>query len=293
MSTRTPDAEIEITEPMVRSMLKRQFPAFAELPLALLASGWDNSMYRLGTDHLIRLPRRQLGADVIKHEQRWLGQLSQDLPMPIPVPTHVGEPSDGFPWTWSIVPWIAGVSGDTEPLDADQAMVMAEFLRKLHQPAPPDAPISQFRGMPLGARADTTRDRLALVNKATDLVTSDVWSAFHEALEAPIAIEKTWVHGDLHPRNIIVNGGAIASIIDWGDINGGDGANDLATLWMLFDDADVRQAALDTYDASAEMIARARGWAVFFGAILTDVGLNGDALFLGVGSRTLRNVAYS
>ncbi len=288
-----PEAEFDITEQLVRSLLERQFADLAQLSLHLLASGWDNTMFRLGSDHIVRLPRRQLGADVIEHEQRWLPLLAGTLPLPIPAPTHVGEPSDGYPWTWSIVPWTAGVPGDTESLNADQAIVLADFLRALHQPAPADAPVSEFRGMAFSARADTTTDRLASVEHATDLVTPIVRAAFHEALEAPLATAKTWVHGDLHPRNIIVNNGAIASIIDWGDMNGGDGANDLAAFWMLFDDPEVRQAALDAYGASDDMVARARGWAVFFGAILTDVGLNGDELFLAVGSRTLQNVGYS
>ncbi len=288
-----PDAEFNITEQLVRSLLERQFPALAALPLRLLASGWDNTMYRLGSHHIVRLPRRQLGADLIEHEQRWLPVLSNVLPLPIPAPTHVGEPSDGYPWTWSIVPWVAGVPGDTEPLDEGQAVVMADFLRTLHQPAPAEAPVSEFRGMALSVRKPITIDRLASVDQATDLVTSSVRSAFHDALDAPLATEKTWVHGDLHPRNIVVHQGEIASIIDWGDMNGGDGANDLAALWMFFDDPEVREAALAAYGATAAMTARAKGWAVFFGAILTDVGLHGDELFLAVGSRTLRNVAYS
>ena len=30
------------------------------------------------------------------------------LPVRIPVPLHVGEPAHGYPWRWTVVPWIAG-----------------------------------------------------------------------------------------------------------------------------------------------------------------------------------------
>jgi aminoglycoside phosphotransferase (APT) family kinase protein len=46
-----------------------------------------------------------------------------------------------------------------------------------------------------------------------------------------------WLHGDLHLGNLIVRDGAVAAVIDFGDLTGGDPATDLAIAWMLFDPA--------------------------------------------------------
>ena len=293
VSTRTPDAEFDVTEELVQSLLAEQFPALSRLDIKPLTSGWDNTMFRLGEDLIVRLPRRQLGADLILNEQRWLPVLAPRLPLPVPAPIHVGSASDQYPWSWSIAPWAPGQPGDTQDLRTDQAVPLGTFLSALHQPAPDDAPTSAFRGMPLAERSDIIEDRLARVAAATDLVTPAVKTAYQAALDAPMATEKTWVHGDLHPRNIVVEDGRLSSIIDWGDMNGGDGATDLAAFWMLFDDAADRAAGLEASEADSAMIDRGRGWAVFFGSILADIGLNGDERFLAVGARTLRNLSYS
>src|SRR5260370_1222971 len=42
-----------------------------------------------------------------------------------------------------------------------------------------------------------------------------------------------WLHGDLHPANILVNDGQVSGVIDFGDITAGDPANDLSVAWML------------------------------------------------------------
>jgi aminoglycoside phosphotransferase (APT) family kinase protein len=108
------------------------------------------------------------------------------------------------------------------------------------------------------------------------------------ALEAPLDVGPTWLHGDLHPRNVLVEGGALSGIIDWGDITAGDAATDLAAIWMLFDDANARRAALNAYGwLSPATLARARGWAVHLGATLLDTGLVDNPRHARIGERTL------
>jgi aminoglycoside phosphotransferase (APT) family kinase protein len=43
-----------------------------------------------------------------------------------------------------------------------------------------------------------------------------------------------WLHGDLHPFNLVVNQGRLSAVIDFGDLCAGDPATDLAVAWMLF-----------------------------------------------------------
>ena len=110
-------------------------------------------------------------------------------------------------------------------------------------------------------------------------------------MDAPTDPSRRWLHGDLHPLNILVRDRRIAGIIDWGDVCGGDIATDLAALWMLFHQPQ-RERALGAYGTVGDAtVARARGWAVLFGAMMADAGLAGSRRHLAVGARALRHIA--
>ena len=44
-----------------------------------------------------------------------------------------------------------------------------------------------------------------------------------------------WLHGDLHPSNMLTLDGRLSAVIDFGDLTAGDPATDMAVAWMLFD----------------------------------------------------------
>ncbi len=115
-------------------------------------------------------------------------------------------------------------------------------------------------------------------------------NAWSTALTAPDTDPGQLAHGDLHARNVLVDTGRLTGIIDWGDLTAGDGATDLATTWMLFGEYDSRAVVLDAYQASSSMRARARGWAVFFGAILLDTGLADHPRHEAMGRATLARI---
>jgi aminoglycoside phosphotransferase (APT) family kinase protein len=211
------------------------------------------------------------------------------------VPFAVGEPGSGYPWHWSLLPWIPGQSADLDPPAADQAERFAGVLKALHQPAPEGAPHNIYRGVPLADRAQVTAERMDRLREITNQITPEVDEAWRAALAAPLAEQSTWVHGDLHARNVLVYEGSFTGIIDWGDLTSGDGSTDLAATWMLFDAPRARQRVLDAYDssdtdASKMMRLRARGWAVFFGVVLLDTGLVDHPRHAAMGEATLRRV---
>ncbi len=250
----TPAAEIEIDEDLARRLLTEQHDDLADLPIQVLASGWDNVMFRLGDDLTIRLPRRAVAATLVEHEQRWLPDLAERLPLPVPAPVRIGRPSAFYPWSWSVLPWIdGGPAGIDADLDGPTAAAdLGRFLAALHRPAPPDAPDNPHRGVPLRQREEgflarvellssSSRNRPALIDRAATL---DRWATAVEAEEW--AGPPLWVHGDLHGHNILSNGGRLVAVIDFGDITSGDPATDLAVAWSLLDPSDhhvFRQAA--------------------------------------------------
>src|SRR5690606_7664566 len=139
-------------------------PDLAGLPLALVAEGWDNSVWRLGTDLAVRMPRRELAANLVLHEQRWLPRLAPGLPVPVPAPVRVGIPGRGYAWRWSVVPWFVGRPAIGLPGERTSGLVadLARFVGALHVPAPPDHPVNPFRGVPLAARDGVVRDRMTV-----------------------------------------------------------------------------------------------------------------------------------
>lgn len=286
----TPASEIEIDASLVHALLAAQHPDLAHLPLHPVDAGWDNAMFRLGDQLCIRLPRRKIAATLIEHEQTWLPQLPT-LPISIPIPCRLGHPGQGYPWKWSILPWLAGVTAAQQEPKHDQAQRFAAFLRSLHVPAPPNAPSNPFRGVPLHQRAISVEERMQRLEQKTNLITPVMKHRWNQALDAPVDVEATWIHGDLHPCNVLVEKGIITGIIDWGDITAGDCATDLAAIWMLFSDPQVRQQIRVEYNASESTLQRARGWAVFFGVVLLDTGLVDNSRYAVIGARTLRRIA--
>ena len=102
--------------------------------------------------------------------------------------------------------------------------------------------------------------------------------------------EPTWIHGDLHARNVLVENGAITGVIDWGDVAVGDRATDLAAVWMVFGDAQARDAAQRALDVSDTTWIRAKGWAVALGVMLLDSGLRDHPRHAAMGESTLRRI---
>lgn len=283
----TPTAELEITASLVHHLLVTQHPDLAQFPIMAVDAGWDNVMFRLGEQFCVRLPRRQMAAPLIEHEQRWLPYLARQLTLPAPIPYRVGLPSSHYPWRWSVLPWLSGTSADLAEPDADQALRLAAFLRALHTPAPPEAPPNPWRGVSLTNRIAEVEARMQRLATKTNLITRELRVVWERALAAPLSEKSCWLHGDLHARNVLVENGAISGIIDWGDMTAGDVATDLAALWMLFADRHARGEALRAYGADDATLHRAQGWAVLFGVMLLDSGLVDHPRHAVMGERTL------
>jgi aminoglycoside phosphotransferase (APT) family kinase protein len=290
----TPAAEYPITPALVHDLLCEQHPDLADLPLEEADSGWDNAMLRLGSDLAVRLPRRQLAVALIEHEQAWLPLLAASLPLPIPAPLRIGHPNAAYPWPWSVVPWLEGLPADQQPIHPDQAALFGQFLAALHTPAPANAPANPFRGVPLIERQSAMQQRIERLHELTDLLTPSLLAVWDRALQLPIDCAPTWLHGDLHPRNLLVQHGRISGVIDWGDLTAGDPATDLAGIWTLIAERQDRQVALAAYHAlrplTSTTLQRALAWAALFGVMHLDAGVIDSPRHTAIGRATLKRV---
>jgi aminoglycoside phosphotransferase (APT) family kinase protein len=267
----SPGAELTLDERDVRKLVRTVAPELAALPLTRIAEGWDNVTWRLGSDFAVRLPRRDLAAPLIRHEQRALPLIAMHLAtadIRTPLPVFAGSPTQDFPWPWSIVPWLPGsqVLGRPRRDNTAWAAQLAAVLLALHRDAPADAPSNPVRGVALATRDDSIRSRLAELPASIAKPLAELWQT---GLEAAPATEAVWIHGDLHPGNILVDGDRLSALIDFGDVTSGDPAYDLAAGWLAFDAEGrhvFRRATGHRYDEATWV--RARAWAAAVAVIL-------------------------
>jgi aminoglycoside phosphotransferase (APT) family kinase protein len=254
--------EARIDGSLVRRLLAEQFPEWAELPLKRVESaGTVNALYRLG-DHLaVRLPRIAAAADDAAKEHAWLPRLAPALPFPVPEVLGLGVPTADFPWHWAVLRWLDGdlpVPGTlTDPyaLAADLGSFVAA-LRGVDLPGGPTA----YRGTPLATVDCETRAAIADLRGVID--TRAATAAWEEALAAPSWTgSPRWLHSDLMPMNLLISGGRLTAVLDFGTLGTGDPACDFIPAWNLLPAA-ARSVFRDTAGADDAGWARGRGWAL-------------------------------
>ena len=288
----TPSAEVKIDALLVSQLLAEQQPDLQDLSIQFVDAGWDNAIFRLGERLAVRLPRREVAARLIENEQNWLPQLAKQLPLAVPVPQRIGLPNSFYPWHWSVIPWLPGQTAAEIRLNANHARQFGLFLKALHVKAPNNAPKNPVRGVPLIERAIMLDERMQRLAAQTETISPTIRALWQQAVDAPIDVAPTWIHGDLHPRNLLVDKGGFTGAIDWGDLAAGDRATDLAALWCLFPDRHLRQQAIDFYgEVSAATLDRAKGWAILFGVVLLDSGLVDSSQHAAIGQKILQCVA--
>jgi len=285
-----PAAEVQIDIPLVRRLVAAQFPRWASLPIEPVESaGWDNTIFRLGADLAVRLPRRRVSAEHISNEHQWLPALATRLPLPVPVPLGHGVPGDGYPWRWTVCPWLPGELAALTPV-ADMgraAKNLAGFIAALQAIDPAGGPAHEFRGASLAAHDHNTRAAAAVLQDSLDI--GPVLAVWEAAVAAPPWTgQPVWMHGDLHPANLLVADQELAAVIDFGLLSVGDPACDLMVAWTYLsaEFRDVLRSALAVDDATW---ARGRGWALESG--LRAVAYSSDNPVLGaIGRYTLAEV---
>jgi len=288
--------EREVGPELALALVTRQFPAVAAggLPaIARIGVGWDNVAYLVGGRYVFRFPQRALGVPLIETEARLLPALAPRLPLPVPVPIFVGRADAAYPWPFAGYEWLPGRTACGAALDDGAreraAAPLGGFLRALHAFPPDEAAALGAPGDLLG-RADVakrvrqTRERLAEARARGLVVGSAALDAIcHEAEalagagadpEAPPAL----VHGDLYVRHLVVDGGgALAGVIDWGDVHLGHPALD-QSIAFTFLPPRARRAFFAAYGAtpSERLLRQARLRALFYATTLalyaTDVG---------------------
>jgi aminoglycoside phosphotransferase (APT) family kinase protein len=282
--------EIGIDTTLVGRLLADQFPDLTGLPIAAIkTTGTVNAIYRIG-DHLCaRLPRVQNWAADLDKEWRWLPFLAPHLSLRIPEPVAMGRPANGYPFPWAIYRWLDGRSYSDELIDDERqaAADLARFVAELRSVEP-------VAGAPPGGRrplheldAETRR----AIESAGEVIDSRAAAAtWRHAMKAP-AWDGTpvWIHADLLRPNLLVDGGRVRAVIDFGSAGVGDPATDLIAAWSVFGPAGraAFRAALSTDDGTW---TRARGIALHQAALIIPYYPKTNPAFVAMARRTIEQV---
>ncbi|RSM63116.1 phosphotransferase [Amycolatopsis sp. WAC 01376] len=250
-----------VDENLVRKLIAAQFPRWDGRTITRWPSGGTvNAMFRLGDDMVVRLPLTAGGAKDVLLEQEWLPRIASHLPTSIPEVLGAGRPADGYPWPWSVYRWLPG-ENPREGTPMPPASALAEFVLAMRGlPLTPQAP-QAHRGGPLARLDAETRSAIerlrAIPEEKVDC--DAVLALWEEALRAP-AWEgpPVWLHADLMPGNLLVDGDRLSAVIDFGCMGVGDPACDLFPAWNLLP-ADAREAFRETLDVDDATWNRGRG----------------------------------
>lgn len=226
----TPATEFEITRDVVARLVHDHAPWLAHESLGAWYEGWDNVTVRLGASHAVRLPRLLASVPLAQVEHRWVPELASRLPVAVPVPVVIGEPSDALSAPWSIVEWIEGADAGEEPLSEAALADLGAALAALHLEAPADAPVCEWRAGPLTERLEDFAWRLTKLDGRVDADVASTIFTQAAGVESPAS---TWIHADIHARNLVVRDGRLVGMIDWGEMSRGSHLIDLAQVWVL------------------------------------------------------------
>ena len=282
------DDELAINAALVRRLLAEQLPDLAGRPLREVGRGTVNAMFRLGDDLAVRLPRTAEWAGDLERERVWLPRLSERISLRVPEPVAEGRPTDEYPLPWAVYRWVDGDQYEDE-LVADErgaAEDLARFVRELRAGPVEGGPAAGRR--PLAVLDEVTR--VAIVEAGDLLDTAAVLAAWDRALEAPVfAGDAVWIHTDLLRPNLLVQGGRLAAVIDFGAVGVGDPAADVIAAWTVFGAAGRARyrEALEVDDATWE---RSRGYALTQAALIVPYYRETNPAFTASAQRTIGEV---
>lgn len=257
---------VNIASDTARALIDEQFPKWSGEPLAIVSSaGADNAIFRLGTQCVARFPRFPDVAQQVEKEWRWLPHLAP-LPLDIPRPLAVGEAGAGYPFPWAVNEWIEGEPVAPQQLNdtTEAGETLAELVLRLRgkdtSDGPPSGAHNHYRGVPLDRRDKLTRDAIEAVG---DLYPCErliyLWDASLAA--SPHGGPPVWLHGDIHAGNLLMRGGRLTGLIDFGLMGVGDPACDLMVAWSLLPES-AREMFRFRTDADEAEWTRGKGWAL-------------------------------
>lgn len=283
------EGEIDIDIALVKRLLTEQFPHLAERSITVVRStGTVNAIYRLGNEFYVRLPRLETWAQSIDNEWTWLPKLAPHISLNIPKPLARGKPTNWYPCPWAVYHWREG-SPYQDDLISDERQVaydLANFILELRS-------IDRL-GAPRGGRRPLIEldaaTRSAIESSRGVIDTQAVSAAWALSLESPPWDGKpVWIHGDLLKSNLLVQGGRLCAVIDFGGVGIGDPAADVVSAWSVFNKIG-RETFRQALDVDDNTWSRGRGYALHQALMIIPYYPKTNPEFVTMAKRTVEEI---
>lgn len=273
--------EREVDAELALALIQDAFPALDARSVTPFLAGWDNTVWLVDDIWVFRFPRRQIAVDLLSAEARVLPAIASHLPLPVPIPEHLGQPTGRFPWPFVGYRLLKGRTACRAALDDIARAALAEPLARF---------LSVLHTLPAGvlhaaAPPADTLDRLAIPRRATAAVVRLEEAAHHGLIPAAAPwldllaeLPESWqprtdrlVHGDLYARHVLVDDeNRAAGIIDWGDAHLGDPALDLSIAYSFLR-PDARRRFFDVYEEACGELGETTHRMARFKALISGV----------------------
>lgn len=240
------EADITVNEALVRSLLVEQFPHLDPFKISWFNEGWDNTLFLINDRLLFRFPRRLFASKLIETESRLLPGLARCLPVPVPNPIYLGQPTETYPFHFFGYASLEGdpvhrvVTSDTQRAAA--TVDWANFLSHLHS-LPIEqtldwgiSPTDEIGRVDLEKRVPLYMERVEEAYDKKLIHSRNPYGRWIESMNRirnhDLVTKRAVVHGDLNFRNFLIDTeGRLAGVIDWGDAHIGHPAVDLAVAY--------------------------------------------------------------
>ena len=270
-------ADLSVPQELAAGLIREQFAPLPRRSVVLLSEGWDYAVFRVDDDWTFRFPRRDVVVPGTELEVAVLPLLAPLLPVPVPAPSFLGRPVDRFPRPFYGAAFLRGAEPGVSLSGRARAGIarpLARALRALHAPEALAAAGSLLPADPMlradmAVRVPRTREALAALGELGGWRASPAAEAILDrALELGPAQPTAVCHGDLHFRQLLVDGRELTGIVDWVDVCRSDPGVDLAIAWSLLPPP-ARAEFLDEYGpVSAGSLLRGRVVALYLSAAL-------------------------
>lgn len=239
----------------VKQILNEQFPNFPIKSIEQIGEGFDNTVFILNDEILLRFPRREVAVTILEVEKKLLPSINEYISFQTTIPFIFGQPSEKFPWPFLGYNYIKGKPPVhlTRQERINTIEPLAKILKQLHS-----IPLSTLTHLNLHGdelrRLDIKYRKpqfLKYVEEAIKLklIPSEMKikhyiENLHEVIpKTPLVL----VHGDLHFKNMIVNDEhVLKGIIDWGDAHIGQRELDLSIVFSIIP-SDKRESFYEIY----------------------------------------------
>lgn len=247
----------------VRARLRVWRPDLEIRSLEPLAEGDFCRAQLLNESLVVRVPKHAEASRALTREACVLSRIGHALPLEVPEPTNVADPSTGHT-TLSIHEMIPGQALTRErwrslrdPARIRSARELGGFLAALHRLDPGAV---NGCGLERVEHEDELQDLVRRLEGSegdflSEVVRSELLGRFHENAER--AGKRSWepsiVHADVSPEHVLVDvaAGELTGVIDWGDVVIGDPARDFIFLYEDWG-SDFLDLALDGYGLEAK-----------------------------------------